>query len=203
MYYLNSDKANYAIYIPESIHEITNDMLDKITKHINIAPHYSLIALLYKTSLFKLASKVNNNVGDDYIKVLPVFVRANYDNCNSRNLSPVEEDKGLIRPIIAPSVIERGYEVYVSTAMSLQSVLGYIQNDYNLRNSLINKTYKGNVLRLGVENPDAKTIAEDNNTNIYMIGFKVVATNDIVAGVPYDYAIYDPAYKAKVEVPNS
>lgn len=203
MYYLNSDKLAYAIKLLTSLEEITAESLLLLTKNVKLAEHYSIICLAYKTSLFKLASNVNGNFGDEVINVVPILapkvsdVSADADVIDTTHL-PVKE-MGLYRPIIAPSIIERGHELYIPTACSIQAVLGYLQKDNDLRIKLFRKEYTGNLKNLGIDNPNDDYITEDNNTNIYLLGFKIVANNDIVAKVPLKQDIDDPAYYSKAE----
>lgn len=189
MYLLSSDKADYNILVPTSMSDITNEGLKDITKNIKVSEHYSIICLVYKTTLFNLASQVTCQLKADNISVTPILVDATAGLDN--NGLPVKGSDGLIRPIIAPSAIERGHEVYVPTAASLNSVLGYIQHDNDLRIELYQKKYKKNVEALGVI-PTDKIVIEDNSQSIYLLGFKIVPNSDIIATVPLNQSIADP-----------
>lgn len=191
MYLLKSNKADYAIQLPTSMNEITNKILAELTDNITLKEHYTLVALVYKTTLFNLASQVNGGLKADSINVIPIIAKESVVTVTKdKNHLPVKGHDGLIRPIIAPSAIERGYEVYIPTAASLNSVLGYIQHDNDLRIELFQKKYKGNVESLGVIATD-NIVIEDNSQPIYLLGFKIVANNDIVATVPLKQSIKD------------
>lgn len=195
MYLLTSPSADYNIGLPTSLDEINNKILNDLTKNVTLSNHYSIICLVYKTTLFKLASKINGGIKDDSISVTPILVRSNNGD---RIESPVEvSEHTLIRPIIAPSSIERGHELFIPTAASLNSVLGYIQRDNNLRINLVQKKYIDNLKSLGCINPNNKMIIEDNSTPIYLLGFKIVGNNDIIATVPLKYNVVDFAYTSK------
>lgn len=191
MYLLQGDKANYGINIPTSMSEITNEVLTELTKNIVLSPHHTLICLVYKTTLFNLASSVRNGLNQDTVSVTPLVAKV-ADAADSTHL-PVKGSEATMRPIIAPSVLERGYEVFVPTAASINSVMGYIQHDEDLRIQLFQKKYKGNAQTLGVPLTD-KIVIEDNNTDIYLLGFKIVGNNDIVATVPLKQEIDDVFY---------
>lgn len=195
MYYLNSDKANYAIKLPTTTKEITPEMLVSLTKDVKVSDHYRIVCLIAKTTLFKLASGVNGHNGDEVINVVPVIVPIASELINS----PVKEHQ-LIRPIIAPSVLERGYELFIPTAASMQAVCGYIQKDNDLRVALFQKTYTGNLNNKTDKAFTKEDIIADNNSSIYMLGFKIVATNDIVAQVPFNHKVDDPAYFHKADI---
>lgn len=191
MYLLQGDKATYGINIPTSMSEITNEVLTELTKNVILSPHHTLICLVYKTTLFNLASSVRNGLNQDTVSVTPLVAKASDALVNTQ--LPVKEGSQVMRPIIAPSVLERGYEVFIPTAASINSVIGYIQHDEDLRIQLFQKKYKGNAQTLGVSLTD-KIIIEDNNTDIYLLGFKIVGNNDIVATVPLKQEIDDMFY---------
>ncbi|AXH74482.1 MAG: hypothetical protein KNU04_gp03 [crAssphage sp. isolate ctbg_1] len=191
MYLLQGDKATYGINIPTSMSEITNEVLAELTKNIILSPHHTLICLVYKTTLFNLASSVRNGLNQDTVSVTPLVAKVSDTLVNTQ--LPVKEESQVMRPIIAPSIIERGYEVFIPTAASINSVMGYIQHDEDLRIQLFQKKYKGNAQTLGVPLTD-KIIIEDNNTDIYLLGFKIVGNNDIVATIPLKQEIDDMFY---------
>lgn len=194
MYYLNSNKADYAIKLPTTLNEITPELLVQLTKNVKVAEHYRIVCLIAKTTLFKLASGVNGHNGDEIINVVPALVPVKSELINS----PVNEHQ-LIRPIIAPSVLERGYELFIPTAASMQAVCGYIQKDNDLRVALFQKKYTDNLNNKTTKAFDDKDIILDNNSSIYMLGFKIVAENDIVATVPFNHKVDDPAYMPKAD----
>lgn len=191
MYLLQSDKINYGIKLPTSIDEISSEVLQKITKDIELKPYYTLVCLAYRTTLFNLASQVKGKIKEDSIGIIPIVAKVAADAADkdSTNL-PVKGSDALIRPIIAPSSIERGYEVNIPTAASFNHVLRYINNDNDLRIELFQKKYVRNLQYEGKELTE-ENIHVDNSTPVYLLGFKVVANNDIVATVPIHHSIDD------------
>lgn len=187
MYFLQSEKATYGINLPTSLDELTPEVLYNLTKDIKLSNNYTLICLAYKTTLFQLASDVNAGLGKDgNINVIPLIAKT--DSVQY----PVKECIAN-RPIIAPSVLERGYEVFIPTAASLQAVVGYLQHDNELRVELFQKKYKGNLKDYkGVITDDV--VIKDNSTPIYILGFKIVHNNDIVAINPIHQEIEDAFY---------
>lgn len=194
MFFLNSNKADYSILIPTDIKEITKEVLLNLTKDIEVKPNYTLLCLVYKTSLFKLASNIKDVVsGDGIASVTPLIVK---EGTTSDVLSDKLACKEVFRPIIAPSVIERGYEVFVPCGCSIQSILGYLQHDDNLRIQLFRKNYTENISLTKNEfsNDD---IVKDNSKEVLLLSFKIVASLDITATIPINRDIIDFSFIEK------
>lgn len=185
MYTLKSKNNSIGINLPTSFDEITPEILERITKNVKLSDHYTLVALIYRTSLFKLAAQVVGGKADESISVTPVI--AKHSDCVG---SPVKES--LTIPIIAPSVLERAFEVYIPTAASVNKVMSFIQEDNELRVSLFQKKYTGNLEANGITEYTPEFVTQDNNTNVYILGFKAVADNDIIAEIPLHNNIVDP-----------
>lgn len=197
MYFLYSEKANNSINLPTSLSEITPTILNNLTKDVNLSEHYSIVALIHKTSLFNIAANVAGGKLAETISIIPVIAKssitATASDAKDCSVAPVK-GQTLLRPIIAPSVIERGFELYIPTAASVNNVCKFINNDESLRRSLYSKTYNGNVIKNGIDNPSAQFIATDNDTKVYILGFKIIANNDIVATVPLKYTLDNDPY---------
>ena len=70
---VNTEKGKVIINLPTSIDEIKTEYLKEVTEHIKVAPEYSLVALIYGTTMAELinATNVFNNV-----VVVPMFIKA-------------------------------------------------------------------------------------------------------------------------------
>lgn len=189
MYILKNPEANGGIRLLTSLTELTQDMLNDITKNITIRPHYNIVLLAYKTSLFNLAS-ANGKLDNENISVTPIIAKRASDS------APVKGSKtasALTTPIIAPSAIERGHEIFIPVAAHINNVIRYINENNDFRISLFQKKYDGNLKANNIVVTDA-TMLKDNNTKVYCFAFKVIADTDIVAEVPLHQTIEDFSY---------
>ena len=196
MYLLKSNKLDYNINLPTTIDEV-KEVIKNVLDDVKLAPHYSVIAIAFKTTLFKLAAQAGGNTQDNSIQVTPIIAKTADADTDVNSNSPLKEQivVGNV-PIIAPSVLERGFHLSLNIGASMAGVMNYLQNDPTLRINLFQKKYDGNVKALGVTTIDGgipmnNIIAEDNNTPVYIIAFKIVANNDIVASTPVEYTVDD------------
>lgn len=76
--------AEYKINIPTSREDITNSYLEEVTQMLEIAPNYSLVALI---TIEELINVVNPNAKKQnaFVAGLPVFVRAGESDDNFIN----------------------------------------------------------------------------------------------------------------------
>lgn len=72
---VNGNAGKFEVNLPTEFSEITNDYLVNATKHIDVAPEYSLIALIYREKLAVIlnSSKQNKEINT---AVVPVFIKA-------------------------------------------------------------------------------------------------------------------------------
>ena len=71
---LNVSGKNVTLNLPTSVTEISEVYLDEVTKHIKVAPEYSLVAIVFKSSLPML---LNTNKGkEENASVITLFVKA-------------------------------------------------------------------------------------------------------------------------------
>lgn len=72
---INGNAGKFNVNLPTDFSEITNDYLSTVTKHIDVAPEYSLVALVYREKLAVIlnSSKQNKEINTS---VVPVFVKA-------------------------------------------------------------------------------------------------------------------------------
>lgn len=158
---IKSDLKNYGIIVPTSINEINTDYFEKLLKDVEVAEHYSLLAICYKDKLFNCVMSVKNK-SDISIDITPIIAKSNkYKTCD--------------RPIIDALSIERGTHFYVPNNInSFTSVGKYCADDKDLYMSIMNGSY----FKTGNEtNNEAKNNAPD----CYFIEYKVIPNCDIKA----------------------
>ena len=188
MYYLKSDKADYGINLLTSIDELTPELLNELTKEITLSKHYAIVCIAYRTSLFDMSSTIGGGKRPEMINVIPLIAKVNTDDTNS----PVKGETMIGQsPIIAPTALERGYQVYIPSVATANQVFKYIANDNDLRTKLFQKKYDGNVKYLGLYNAQPEMIIEDNKTKVIILDFKIVPMTDIVGYSPVNYTIED------------
>lgn len=188
MYLLKAKEANYGINFFTSIDEITPEILKEFTKNVKLSEHYIVVCTAYKTSLFNLASEIGNNKAASTIQVVPLIAKAN--------------DESIIgmKPIVAPSSIERGHHLFIPTASSMSSVVGYFKKFNDLRIECFQKRYSGNLDKdvniikgmLDIKTTNREEVIKDNETPIFVLEFKIVPECDIVSIVPKNNDINDP-----------
>lgn len=72
---INGNAGKFDVNLPTDFSEITSDYLSTVTKHIDVAPEYSLVALVYREKLAVIlnSSKQNKEINT---AVVPIFVKA-------------------------------------------------------------------------------------------------------------------------------
>ena len=171
MLIIKSQNKDYGVSFPTSLADITPDVLKSITEHVKLQKHYCVVALCYKTNLFSFATQVVKGKGMD-VAVTPLLAKIN----------PSDDSfdwKVGDKVIIDRTGIEMAHHVTIPVAVSSQGSGDYITNDPELRKSLIDGSY-------------FKDRGLDKNATIYILEFKIVALNNIVATVPCQYKSIDP-----------
>jgi len=193
MYLLKAENATYGINFFTNIDEITPEILERLTSKINLSEYYTVLCNVYKTTLFNLAAEIGGNKSKtSTMSIIPIIAKTTSDKFNIGD-----------RPIIAPTSIERGYQVFIPTAASMSSVIGYLKKFNDLRVQLFQKKYTGNILyNTSVPSPvdgiTDKEVIADNNSSIYILDFKIVANSDIVGTIPTNNTINDPCIYQKL-----
>lgn len=171
MLIIKSQNKDYGVSFPTSLNDITPDVLKSITEHVKLQKHYCVVALCYKTNLFSFATQVIKGRGMD-VAVTPLLAKIN----------PSDDSfdwKVGDKVIIDRTGIEMGHHISIPVSVSSQGSGDYISNDPELRKSLIDGTY-------------FKDRGLDKTSPIYILEFKIVPMNSIVAAVPCQYKATDP-----------
>lgn len=133
---VENNGVKYNVVLPTSIKEINHDWLNEITNHIMIAADYSLVMLVYSTSLFKI---VNDSKKKDNItaSVTPVLVKM---HCSSKNDYMLDVKQFSILSI-SGSDLSLGLHVNVpGNDLSLGLISSLLINDNHVvRNALTDK----------------------------------------------------------------
>lgn len=70
---VNTAKGKVILNLPTSIDEISSVYLKEVTEHIKVAPEYSLVALVYSTTMTQVLNMKNIPAN---VAVVPMFVKA-------------------------------------------------------------------------------------------------------------------------------
>lgn len=72
---VNGNAGKFIMNLPTEFSEISKDYLQYATKHIEVAPEYSLVALVYREKLAVILNSAKQNK-EVNTSVVPVFVKA-------------------------------------------------------------------------------------------------------------------------------
>lgn len=158
---IKSNLKNYGIIVPTSINEINEEYFDNLLKDVEVAEHYSLVAICYKDKLFNCAMSTKNK-SDINVDITPIIAKSNkYKTCD--------------RPIIDAMSISRGTHFYVPNNInSFASVGNYCVEDKDLYMAVVNGSY----FKKGEE---SNIEAKNNAPDCYFIEYKVIPNCDIKA----------------------
>ena len=70
---VSTEKGKVILNLPTSIDEINPVYLTEVTEHIKVAPEYSLVALVYSTTISQVLNMKNVSAN---VAVVPMFVKA-------------------------------------------------------------------------------------------------------------------------------
>ncbi len=193
MYLIKSKNRKDGINIPTNLKEFTPAILKHLTEGIIVHPHYSIVMLARKMSLFDIATITNKKNQSADITVIPIIAKTN--NVDDNMVIEV----GTI-PIITSNDIEFGTHLRIPTIISAGYVIKYVDSDKDLRMEFMNKTYKGNyeltnkhsVLDVITEEEIKQRIIADNNTDVFVVEFKMVPNNSFKGSYPINHKIIDP-----------
>ena len=147
---INLSGSKVAINLPTQFEEITPEWLTAVTEGVNVAPNYSLIAIIYKDQLGIMLNTKSN--GNKTVGAIPVFVKTN--ESTSDETSSIETKTALI---ISPSAVALGNHIVCErNSISPGRIIGLINKDQEAK--------KKNFL---------------DRTPIFLVEFKVIPNCDI------------------------
>ena len=144
---VNYRGGEYNLTLPTTIKEVSVDYLQKITRHVSVAPNYALIAVAYKVRPIEIVSTVRQNKNASVAGVA-MMIKVNSDD---EFYSSIKSGEGIV---IAPSDIALGHTVGVpANDLTPHRLLQLLDTNPDLNKKLI-----------GVMSPT------------YFVDFKIVAT---------------------------
>lgn len=127
----------YNVNLPTNFSEVSKDYLRYATEHIQVAPEYSLVALIYRERLAVIlnSSKQNKELNTS---VVPVFVKAGKTDSNFINNMQLGDTI-----IITGSDLSIGVHVNsVLNVLSIPNIVAMCKDDSNsYKNALKNSDY--------------------------------------------------------------
>ena len=171
---IKSEKLHRVVFLPESIGEITKDYFDGLLNGINLQKHYCVVAICYRDKMFNIVSAFNSKKSP-MTGVVPIIAKIAEDNsCGYKQMQRAELDR---------TSIERGQHLAIKqNSCSVTNIGVMLTEDEDLRLKLIKNTYN---YHPGTDFDIDTTILKNHNKiespSVYMIEFKIVPINDIVA----------------------
>lgn len=125
--------GQYKLDLPTSINEITEEYIKDVTEHVNIAPHYTIVGLIYREKLSTLAMSARKKAPKD-IAVIPIFVKAGPSDSEFINSLHCKD-----KLIIGSSDLMMGYHISApNNLLTLDTFSNLISGDLNFYNEAIN-----------------------------------------------------------------
>lgn len=159
MYDLTNKKANFSIAVPESLNEITPEVLEKLTKDIKLPKYYCLVALAYQTTSFDLAF-LGKNSKPQTIKVLPILAKIT---------DTFKEDfkvgDGLV---INKSDIELATHCPINTKANVSRMIDFINSDSELAKKCTTREIVFDAVGL-----EFKIVPESAIKGAFKVGYKL------------------------------
>lgn len=181
MYLLKSEKTGKGINFPTDLKELNGEVLNNIVSNIKMPPNYCIVALIYKTNLFTLASMSSNNNKDVLLNVVPKIAKIHDEDSKHLNFNIGD------KVITDRSSLERG--THLSTNLSISS--SYINNFFRQDNDLVKNILQG-VYNNNSKATINKTLAKYNTVDVYIVEFKIIPVNDIKSTIAENKDINDP-----------
>lgn len=69
-------RGTKCIHFPTSMEEISAEMLQKVTSHVKVSAHHSLIAIVYRESIANIALSFKQKKQSITTGVVPIFIKA-------------------------------------------------------------------------------------------------------------------------------
>lgn len=125
--------GEFELNLPTSIDEIEKDYVEYVTEHVNIAPNYTLVGVVYKEKLSTLVINSNRKKKDTNVAVIPVFVK-----CGKSDGDFINNLHIMDKLLIAPSDIMMGYHVSTpENRITINNVLSLLEGDLETYNKLL------------------------------------------------------------------
>ena len=173
MLIIKSKHCEFGVSFPTSVEDITPEILKSVTDHVKLPKHYCVIGMCFRTSLFEFVTTVSKSKGAD-IPVVNILAKADSEDIVKYNWNIGD------RLIVDRSSIERGHHLSIPIAINSVNAATYLNNDEELRKSIVNGSY---LKERGIKK---------GNDIIYLLEFKIVPLNDIVAAIPRETKGQDP-----------
>lgn len=158
--------AEVVLHLPNSVGEIPTEWLNEVTQDVEVAQHYSLIALVYREKLSSIILARTNKKKDMAAPVTPVFVKAG--DTDSSYVSKIGCGE---RIVIANSQLALGHHVVVANnELSFERVMKMIDLD--------------------TKNTYQRSLEKYNNAYVCFVEFKIVPNSDIVGNYSYKHNHY-------------
>ena len=140
--------------LPTELEEITNDYLKYVTKDVDVADNYVLVALCYREKLSSIIMTARNNKTEITSSVVPVFIK--HGEINNEFIKQIKTGQSLI---VAPSQLALGHHV--------------VCPDNTLNISLLVNSLNGD--------NNAYMRATKHKEYVYFLEFKIIPAIDIIA----------------------
>lgn len=130
---VNGKLGLYEVKLPTSLNEISEQYLYDVTNHVNVAPNYSLIGLVFRERLSTLILAARKNSKKSDVSVIPVFIKSNGIDKQFNHIALRD------RLIIAPSDIMMGYHISApNNFLTINTILDIIDGDPDVYTQALN-----------------------------------------------------------------
>ena len=167
---INGTYGEFKVSLPTDIREITSEYLEAVTKHIVIAPDYSLIGVVYRDTLQMVINTAKKNKATN-MNVVPIFIRGG--QTDSEFINGLEINTPLV---LAGSDIAMGHHI----------------------NAPKNKLTISNIVALCSGDKSIYTKYLLDNTPVYFLEFKLVPNCAIHGAFLEDTSSYVNPFVEKV-----
>lgn len=182
---IKSASKSYGINFPTSLNEFTPEVLAAVTENVILPRYHVVVALCFEVKLFEFAMEVRNKKGGT-TGVVPLLTKV-----NPEDLAGIAGKIG-DKVVLDRTSIERGHKLSIPIMISTNNATNYLKSDEKLLVSII----KGTPNDPHITDPQLQKVVDAKHNSIFIVEFKIVALNDIVAYVPVDSNIIDP-FKTK------
>ena len=150
---VNGNLGEFEVNLPESLKEIKDDYFKNCTDFVHPAPHYALVAIVYKDSLSLVLSSAKKNKPTN-VAIVPVFIKAGKTDSEFINSLSCGD-----RVVISGSALSLAHHI----------------------NSPYNKITPTNIINLCEGDKNIYSEALTMQTPVCFVEFKLIAANEIHA----------------------